>query len=291
MERFTEASSSPVTRQVSCNELTFPVLIWGHERGRPVLLLHGFPQEPYTWSVVAEALTQDGFCAVAPSQRGYTPSAWPRGAAGYTFGQFVDDAVGVADALGLREFDVVGFGIGGVQAWIIAACNPTRVRSLTSIRFPHPAAFAQALQSNVEQREKWSRLQQEIGAGNPAEKAAAMLAEDGAGLHRFLMASGLPEPFLGRYVMRLRQPGVLAGALSWNQAISLEEFAKVPAVRVPTLLLWSEGPALGRAAADASRASVHAPFTDTSVQENHHFLLETSPAAVIEPLRQHLRAT
>lgn len=291
MERITEVSSSPAARQVPCNDLVFPVLEWGRERGRPVLLLHGFPQEPFTWSTVAEALAQDGFYAVAPSQRGYTVGAQPREMAGYTFAHFAEDVVGIADAIGLDEFDIVGFGAGGLQAWMVAARNPTRVRSLTSIRFPHPAAFAHALQSNVEQREKWSRLQHEIGAGNPAATAAAMLADDGAGLRRFLVTSGLPESFLDRYVSRLRQPGVLTGALSWNQAVSLEEFSTVPAVLVPTLLLWSEGPALGYAAAEASRAFVHAPFTGISLREGGHFLLETSPAAVIEPLWQHLRAT
>jgi pimeloyl-ACP methyl ester carboxylesterase len=284
-------SFSAVARQVPCNELIFPVLVWGRERGRPVLLLHGFPQEPFTWSTVAEALAQDGFYAVAPSQRGYTASAQPPEASGYTFAQFAEDTVGVADAVGLDEFDVVGFGVGAVQAWMVAARNPARVRSLTAIRFPHPAAFAQALQSNAEQREKWSRLQHELGVGNPAEKAAAMLADDGAGLRRFLMTSGLPEPFLARYVLRLMQPGALTGALSWNQAVSLEEFSQVPAVMVPTLLLWSEGPALGHVAAEASRAYVHAPFTGISLREGGHFLLETSPAAVIGPLWQHLRAT
>jgi len=291
MERFSEASSVSTTKLISCNDLVFPMLIWGDSKARPVLLLHGFPQEPFTWSRVAEALAQDGVYALAPSQRGYAASARPSGAAAYTFAQFADDVVGIADALGLDKVDLVGFGVGGVQAWMAAARNPARVRSLTSIRFPHPAAFAHALQSNAEQREKWSRVQQDLGAGNPAEKAAAMLADDGAGLRRFLMASGLPEPFLHRYVSRLSEPGALAGALSWNQAISLAEFSKVPAVTVPTLLLWSEGPALGRAAAEASRPYVHATFTDVLVREGNHFLLESSPAAVVEPLRRHLRAT
>lgn len=291
MESLIEANSSPITRQIPRNGLTFPVLTWGSPQGRPVLFLHGFPQEPSTWSAIAEALARDGVYAVAPTQRGYAASARPQNIAGYTFAHFVEDVLGIADALGLERFDLVGFGIAGVQSWMVAARKPTRVRSLTSIRFPHPAAFAQALQSNGEHREKWSRLQQDIGAGNPAEKAAAMLAADGAGLRRFLMASELPEPFLHRYVTRLSEPGALAGALSWNSAISLEEFSQVPAVTVPTLLLWSEGPALGRAAATASRSYVTATFTEALVREGNHFLLEAFPSAVIEPLSQHLRAT
>ncbi|HEY6926068.1 MAG TPA: alpha/beta hydrolase [Steroidobacteraceae bacterium] len=276
---------------VACNGLVFPVLLWGDPTARPVLLLHGFPQEPATWSTIAEALARDGMYAVAPAQRGYAASAQSQDQAPYTFPQFVHDVVAIADALELDRFDLVGFGLGGVQAWMVAAHAPPRVRSLTSIRFPHPAAFAQALRCDAEQSAKWSRVQEEVGAGSPAQKAAAMLADDGAGLRRFLGTSGLPEPFLSRYVSRLSKPGALAGALSWNQAISLEEFSQVPAVKAPTLLLWSEGPALGRAAADASRAYVHAIFTQDSIPQGNHFLLEASPTAVIEPLRRHLQAT
>jgi pimeloyl-ACP methyl ester carboxylesterase len=291
MESLNEATAAATTKQVPCNGLVFPLLMWGRPKARPVLLLHGFPQEPVTWSAVAAALARDDLYALAPCQRGYAATTRPQGAASYTFAQFADDVIGVADALGLDRFDLVGFGVGGVQAWMVAARNPTRVRSLTSIRFPHPAAFAHALQSDAEQRHKWSRLQQDLGAGNPAQKAAAMLSDGAAELRRFLGASALPEPFLSQYVSRLSEPGALAGALAWNQAISLEEFSKVAPVAVPTLLLWSEGPALGRAAAQASRSYVHAGFTEVSVPEGNHFLLETSPAAVIEPLRQHLRAT
>jgi len=229
--------------------------------------------------------------ALAPSQRGYAAGARPQDTASYRFAQFVDDVVAVADVLELDRFDLVGFGVGAAQAWMLAARNPSRVRSLTSIRFPHPAAFAQALRSDPEQSRKWSRLQEDLGAGNPAEKAEAMLADGGAGLRNFLRVSGLPEPCLSRYVSRLSEPGALTGALSWNQAVSLEEFSKVPAVKVPTLLLWSEGPALARAAAEASRAYAPASFTEVLISESNHFLLETSPAAVIEPLRQHIRAT
>jgi len=291
MESSTEATAAATTGRVACNGLLFPLLTWGSPESRPVLLLHGFPQEPFTWSAVAKILARDGVYALAPWQRGYAAGTRPQGWTSYTYAQFVDDVIALADALGLARFDLVGFGVGAVQGWMVAAHNPARVRSLTAIRFPHPAAFAQALRLNTEQREKWSRLQQELGTGSPEPKAAAMLADDAAGLRHFLAASGLPEPFLSRYVARLSEPGALAGALAWNQAISLEEFSRVPAVTVPTLLIWSEGPALGRAAAQASRAYVQASFTEVSVSEGSHFLLETTPAAVLEPLSQHLRTT
>ena len=291
MESSTEAASAATTRQVACNGLVFPLLMWGRPQARPVLLLHGFPQEPFTWAAVAGTLARDGVCALAPFQRGYAASARPQSAASYSFAQFVDDVIAIADALGLDRFDLAGFGVGAVQAWMVAARNPARVRSLTSIRYPHPAAFAQAVRSDAEQSQKWSRVQQELGAGSPAQRAAAMLAAGGAGLRRFLVASGLPEPFHTKKKTHQNKPRKQTTALSCYQAISLEEFSKVPAVTVPTLLIWSEGPALGRAAAEASRSYVHASFTEAVVPEGDHFLLETAPSAVIEALRQHLRAT
>jgi len=290
MERV-EATSSLVVQQVPSNGLTFPVMVWGRDTARPVLLLHGFPQEPATWSPVAEILVKEGFQAIAPCQRGYVPTARPQDLNGYTFKEFVADALGIADSLRLHKFDVVGFGIGGVQASMIAAANPARVRSLTSIRFPHPAAFARALQADSEQQQKWARLQQDLRAGNPAERAEAMLADHATGLRRFLSASGLPQPFLDRYVSRLSEPGALSGALCWNHAISLDVFLAVPPVHVATLLIWSEGPALARTAVEASAAYVQAPFTTFPISDGSHFLLETSPAAVTEPLLRHLRVT
>ncbi len=263
-------------------------VVW---RGRPVLLLHGFPQEPATWEVVARALAEDGFYAVAPFQRGYVDTTRPNGSDGYTFSQFVADVLGVADALLLERFDVVGFGIGGAQAWMLAAYHPNRIRSLTSIRYPHPAAFAGALLSDTEQHEKWLRIQQQLGAGDPGAKARVMLADDAMGLRDFLMSHGLPQPFLTRYVARLSEAGAFEGALCWNQAISLAEFAQVPPVTVPTLLIWSEGPALARAAAEASRSYVHAAFADVTVPGSSHFLLETSSTALVGPLREHFAAT
>jgi pimeloyl-ACP methyl ester carboxylesterase len=291
MEDIVATNSFSAGRVLQGNGSSFPALVRGLEKGRPVVLLHGFPQEPATWGVVSEALAQDGFYTVAPFQRGYVEATRPKGNQGFTFREVVADVLAVADALHLERFDVVGFGVGGVQAWMLAASHPSRIRSLTSIRFPHPAAFAGAMLSDTEQHQKWLHVQRELGAEDPGAKARAMLADDAAGLRDFLTSHGLPQSFLSRYVSRLSEPGAFEGALSWNQAISLEEFLNVPPVTVATLLVWSEGPALARAAAEASRSYVHAPFVIATVPGCSHFLLETASEALIGPLREHLAVT
>jgi pimeloyl-ACP methyl ester carboxylesterase len=290
-QTYSKATSQPTTTILQSNGLTFPVLTWGIAGGRPILLLHGFPQEPLTWAPVAEALAEDGFQVFAPWQRGYATSTRPKAPSGYTFAQFAEDAIGIADALRLKTFDVAGFGMGGAQAWMLTAYHPTRVRSLTSIRFPHPAAFAHGIQFEPGQKEKWRRLEQDLGAGGPEERATTMLAHEAAGLRHFLTAISLPQPFLDRYVVRLTESGALAGALSWEHAVSPNEFSKVPSVTAPTLLLWSEGPALARTTVEATKDYVRASYKELLIPNAGNFLLETSSAAVSVPLRQHLQST
>jgi len=282
------ASCPPQTLNVRCNSLTFPVLKWGPDGGRPVLLLHGFPQEPATWTAVAEALLPDGFQLFAPFQRGYAPGTRAAGSGDCSFDQFVDDAVALIEALHLTKPDVVGFGMGGAQAWMLAASCPERVRSLTSLRFPHPAAFARGVRFEPEQREKWRRLQEQLGSGSLEDRAAVMLDAEAAGLRRLLSTNGLPPAFVDRYVARLREPGALTGALAWEHAISLEDFASVPDILVPTLLLWSEGPALSKATVVATQEHVRASFTEVLVPACGNFMLEVAPLRVAPPLREHL---
>ena len=95
MESSAKAVPLPKTIEVDWDGLTFPVVTWGAPGARPILLLHGFPQEPATWAPIAEALAQYGCQAFAPVQRGYAASTRPKGPGHYTFAKFVADAVGI----------------------------------------------------------------------------------------------------------------------------------------------------------------------------------------------------
>lgn len=53
---------------------TFDAIASGPEDGRPVLLLHGFPEAAIEWEHQVAVLGVNGFRAVAPDQRGYSPA-------------------------------------------------------------------------------------------------------------------------------------------------------------------------------------------------------------------------
>jgi pimeloyl-ACP methyl ester carboxylesterase len=164
---YAQAAPVPFQRRVvRVSGLGFPLLTWGEDGARPVMLLHGFPQDPWTWQPVAEALARAGFQAIVPWLRGYAVS---NRAEPYNFAQLSGDCLGIGDVLGLKQLDVVGFGIGGALAWMLAACHPQRVSAIASMRYPHPAAFAHAMEVDPEQRKKWLLLQG--GAASPTRTA------------------------------------------------------------------------------------------------------------------------
>src|SRR6266487_1289020 len=129
-----------------------------HAAGAPpgplVLCLHGFPQTHHTWRQQLPALATAGYYAVAPDQRGYSPYARPPEIAAYATQHLVADVLGLADQLGAHTFHLVGHDWGGQISWLVAASHPARVRSLTVLSRPHPAAFAQALQHDPEQAQR-----------------------------------------------------------------------------------------------------------------------------------------
>ena len=125
----------------------------GPAAGEPVLLLHGFPQTRHTWRHQLPALAAAGFRAVAPDQRGYSPGLRPEAIDAYHVDRLVADVVELADQLGGRVH-LVGHDWGGQVAWLTASRHPDRLRSLTVLSRPHPAAFAASFAVDPDQAER-----------------------------------------------------------------------------------------------------------------------------------------
>ena len=101
--------------------------------GRPLLLLHGYPQTSAMWGPVAGGLAQQ-FTVVAPDLRGYGGSSQPPTVPGhetYSKRAMAADGVGLMQQLGFDSFDVVGHDRGGRAAYRMALDSPAAVRRLT----------------------------------------------------------------------------------------------------------------------------------------------------------------
>jgi pimeloyl-ACP methyl ester carboxylesterase len=119
---FTDTFSS---RYVDIGGLRLHAVIGGH--GRPLLLIHGWPQTWYAWRLLMLALARD-FEVIAVDQRGIGLSDKP--ADGYDTGTAANDMVKLMDALGHQGFAVVGTDTGMPIAYALAADHPDRVERL-----------------------------------------------------------------------------------------------------------------------------------------------------------------
>lgn len=99
--------------------------------GRPVLLIHGSGPGVTAWANWRQVLPALGkTCrAIAPDMVGFGYTERPAGIA-YGIDAWVAHAVGVLDALGIEQTDLIGNSFGGAIALALAIRHPQRVRKL-----------------------------------------------------------------------------------------------------------------------------------------------------------------
>jgi pimeloyl-ACP methyl ester carboxylesterase len=250
----------------------------GPADGRPVLLLHGFPQTSRSWHNQLDALGASGYRAVAIDQRGYSAGARPADTSSYHIDFLVSDVLALADALGMDEFDLVGHDWGGMVAWVTGARHPERLRTLTVVSTPHPAAFGAAIANSEGEQQQRSSYISVFRQEGVAE--LALLGEDGSGdgLRALFAASGLATDDVSEFVDAMIQPGALTAALNWYRATEVDSMHDVGQVGVPTMYVWStDDIALGREAAEATGGYVSGPYRFEVLEGVSHWVPETAP--------------
>jgi pimeloyl-ACP methyl ester carboxylesterase len=266
--------------------LTFDVRDAGPQDGEPVVLLHGFPQDSAAWNRVAPALHQHGLRTLAPDQRGYSPMARPRGRTHYRLRETVGDVLSLLDAAGLGSAHVVGHDWGGIVAWALGAWHPDRVRTLTALSVPHPAAMAKALVTSDQGLRSYYMGVFQL----PLLPERLLLAGNGAALRRLLGRGGLDDDVVDHYVSRMQEPGALSSALGWYRALPWSGRDPVGTVHVPTLHVWSTGDAfLGRTATEATERFVDAPYRLEVLEGVPHWIPELAAERVAELVTAHVR--
>jgi haloacetate dehalogenase len=259
--------------------------------GRPIVLLHGFPQTHLMWRHVAADLAAD-HTVIAPDLRGYGASDKPADPDGTAYAKrtMAADVVALARALGHERFALAGHDRGALVAFRAGLDHPDAVTHLAALDV-------------LPTLDMWDVLRGTTAA---------------VGFHLFLMAQppGLPEQligaspdaFFGHFLdIWTRDPDAIpAGVRSAYLAASAAAVPSIVAdyrasagvdvahdeadraagntLRMPVTVLQQDwGAVLGFDAAALWRAWV--PDLRHETVSCGHFMAEEAPAEVVKALR------
>ena len=124
----------------SLNQIDAGVLNVGYAQagpadGPPVILLHGWPYDIYSYVDVAPLIASAGYRVIVPYLRGYGTTHF-RSSSTFRNGQqsvVAVDIVALMDALGIQKAVLGGYDWGARTADIIAALWPERCKALVSV--------------------------------------------------------------------------------------------------------------------------------------------------------------
>jgi pimeloyl-ACP methyl ester carboxylesterase len=195
--------------------------VTGPDGGRPVILLHGFPDAARLWRRQVSGLADAGFRVIAPDLRGFGRSDKPEGVGAYNLLLLAGDVMAVLDAAGAPRAHVVG--------------HDGRVDHLVALSVGHPTAFRGA--GLPQQVRSWYMLLFQFPG-----VAERWLADDGwANLREWSH-----HPDVDGVIADLEADGSLTPGLSWYRAnIPPESWVgpplELPPVQAPAMGVWSTG--------------------------------------------------
>jgi len=197
----------------------------GDANGEPVILLHGWPDSWFTFSLVLPLLPPR-LRVVVPDQRGFGESERPD--SGYTFDDFAADTVALLDALSIEKATIVGHSFGSFVARRTAIRRPDRVSRLLLIGTGFTGG-------NAVTREVRDSLK------DVPDPVPADFARDFQASTPYLP---VPTDFFDRIIVEsLKLPTRLWRAVI-EAIVAYEDSAELARIAAPTRLIWGDRDAL-----------------------------------------------
>lgn len=181
--------------------------------GKPVILIHGFPQHWWMWRRLMRDLAAAGFRAIAYDQRGMGGSSIPQG--GYGKSHLAKDLAGLMDAMAIEKASVVGYDHGGGTALAFAFEHAHRLDRLAVIEYAPPG---HGYEYGLQPQRDWQSWQ--LAFFTQTDVAVQFIA----GKERELLAwyfwhwaanpDAVDQADFEVYVRQLQKPGALRGGFS-----------------------------------------------------------------------------
>jgi pimeloyl-ACP methyl ester carboxylesterase len=135
--------------------------------GRPVLLLHGWPDAPRGWRPVADRLNERGWRTITPALRGsgktrFRSAHTPRDGRGIALAA---DAIDLLGNLRLDRVAVVGHDWGARAAYTLAAVAPERITAIVALALGYQPHGTFTMPPFVQARAFWYQWLMYLDAG------------------------------------------------------------------------------------------------------------------------------
>jgi pimeloyl-ACP methyl ester carboxylesterase len=248
--------------------------------GKPLVLLHGWPQHWWSWRELIEPLALAGHRVICPDIRGMGWSDAPR--TGYDLRRLSADLFGLLDALGLERVQLVGHDWGFLIGYAAAFARPDRIERFVPIGGVTPWSGIGAPPSLYAR--PWHVYLLATPAGPRATHALARNR-----LRAWRSAGRFTEEELAIYTAPLRRPLGHEATVGRDRQIVRRDIpwflrhARSLRLRVPTLHLNGEHDPLTQGVPHSYRR-----FADDMrlelVPDSGHFVAEERPQWLLERL-------
>lgn len=106
-------------------------------KGKPIVLCHGWPEHAFTWRYQMPALAAAGYHVIVPNQRGYGNSSRPTEVTDYDIEHLSGDLVALLDHYGYEDATFVGHDWGAFVVWGLTLLHPDRVNKVINLALPY----------------------------------------------------------------------------------------------------------------------------------------------------------
>jgi pimeloyl-ACP methyl ester carboxylesterase len=133
-----QQSDFPQSKLIDVNGIQLEVFETGVEnRGKPIVLCHGFPEHAYSWRYQIPALAAAGYHVIVPNQRGYGNSSCPEDVSAYDIKHLTADLIALLDYYGYEQATFAGHDWGANVVWHLALLHPQRVHKVINLALPY----------------------------------------------------------------------------------------------------------------------------------------------------------
>jgi len=233
--------------RVAARGLHFNVLRAGG--GRPLLLLHGWPEFARVWEKVIPRLASR-FQLIAPDLRGFGASDKPDPAPSAAAGAEVHaaDMLALLDALGIGKMGIVAHDVGAHVAQVMARAHAERIAGLFFFDYPYAGIGARwAAADHLKEIWYQSFHQQPWAASLVGASRETCRIYFSHFLRHWSARKDAFDDAIETWVDNFMQPGNLQGGFNWYISANAARLAmirgdapKPPPIGLPTCIRWGE---------------------------------------------------